>query len=176
MAGRSLLTPPSERAEGPDRALRLIAVFKFAKVALLLVVGLGALELLDPEIMLRAQRWTDAVATGTDRRLVQLLLGHILGLTPGRLEILAAGAFMYSALFATEGTGLWLGRRWAEYLTVVATLSFLPVELLALLQRVSAIRAGALLLNIAVAAYLIFRLKRNVRPKPSLAPDSRPAA
>jgi uncharacterized membrane protein (DUF2068 family) len=44
-----------------------------------------------------------------------------MGLLPSRLVVLALGAFLYAGLFTTEGLGLWLGLRWAEYLTIVAT-------------------------------------------------------
>ena len=33
--------------------------------------------------------------------------------------------------------GLWLGRRWAEYMTVGATAAFLPIEVVELLQRLT---------------------------------------
>jgi uncharacterized membrane protein (DUF2068 family) len=143
----------------PDRGLRVIALFKFTKVALLIAVGLGAVQLLDPETTIRVQRWTAAVATSSDRRFVQHILADVLGLSPGRLEVLALGAFLYSALFATEGVGLWLGLRWAEYLTVVATASFVPIELFEVLQRVSLLRTGSLVLNVAAVAYLVYRLR-----------------
>jgi uncharacterized membrane protein (DUF2068 family) len=144
-----------------DRGLRLIALFKFIKVALLLAVGLGALRLLDSDTAARAQHWATALATGADRRFVQHLLARVLGLSPGRLEVLALGAFLYAGLFATEGTGLWLGLRWAEYLTVVATASFVPIEIFEVLQRPDPLRVGALVLNIAVVAYLVYRLWRS---------------
>jgi uncharacterized membrane protein (DUF2068 family) len=150
----------TRQESGPDRGLRLIALFKFTKVLLLIVVGLGALQLLDPDVTIRAQHWTDAVVTSSDRRFVQHLVADVLGLSPGRLEVLAVGAFLYAALFATEGIGLWLGRRWAEYLTAVATGSFVPIELFEVLQRLSLLRVGALVLNVAVAAYLVYRLRR----------------
>jgi uncharacterized membrane protein (DUF2068 family) len=129
-------------------------------VVLLIAVGLGALQLLDPDITARAQRWTSAIATSWDRRFVQHLLAHAVGLSPGRLEVLALGAFLYAALFATEGVGLWLGLRWAEYLTAVATASFVPIELFEVLQRFTLLRVGALVLNVAAAAYLVYRLRR----------------
>jgi len=143
-----------------DRGLRLIALFKFAKTALLIAVGLGAIHLLDPDTAAGAQRWATALATSSDRGLVQHLLAQALGLSPGRLEILALGAFLYAGLFTTEGVGLWLGRRWAEYLTVVATASFLPIEILELVRRLTVPRVTALMLNVLVVAYLIYRLRR----------------
>jgi len=147
-----------------DRGLRLIALFKFAKMVLLIAVGLGALRLLDPDTAARVQRWAAALATGSDWRFAQHLLARAVGLSPGRLEVLALGAFLYAALFGTEGSGLWLGRRWAEYLTVVATASFVPIEIFEILQRLSLLRVGALVLNLAVVAYLVYRL-RHAHPK-----------
>jgi uncharacterized membrane protein (DUF2068 family) len=143
-----------------DGSLRLIALYAFSKVLLLIAVGIGALQLLDPDITARAERWTSAIATSSDRRFVQHLLAHVLGLSPGRLEVLALGAFLYAALFAIEGAGLWLGLRWAEYLTAGATASFVPIELFEVLQRFTLLRVGALVLNVAVAAYLVYRLRQ----------------
>jgi uncharacterized membrane protein (DUF2068 family) len=151
-------------APGPggrkDRGLRLIALFKFAKTLLLIAVGLGALQLLDSENAARAQRWATALATSSDRRFVQHLLARAMGLSPGRLEVLALGAFLYAGLFTTEGLGLWLGLRWAEYLTVVATASFVPIEIFEILQRLDLLRMGALVMNLAVVVYLVYRLRR----------------
>jgi uncharacterized membrane protein (DUF2068 family) len=151
-----------------DRGLRLIALFKFAKTVLLIAVGLGALRLLDPDTAARAQHWATALATSSDWRFIQHLLARIVGVSPGRLEDLALGAFLYAGLFATEGLGLWLGLRWAEYLTVVETASFVPIEIFEVLQRLDPLRVGALVLNIAVVAYLAYRLRRHPN-------DQRPA-
>jgi uncharacterized membrane protein (DUF2068 family) len=143
-----------------DRGLRIIALFKFAKALLLIAVGLGALQLLDPDTAARAQRWATALATSSDRRFLQHLLAQAMGLAPGRLAVLALGSLLYAGLFTTEGLGLWLGLRWAEYLTVVATASFVPIEIFEILQRLDLLRVGALLMNLAVVAYLVYRLRR----------------
>ena len=149
------------RPERVDEALRLIALFKFGKAALLTAVGLGALKLLDPGIVVRAQSWGAALAASSDRQLIQQLLARAAGLSPGRLEVLAIGAFLYAALFTTEGVGLWLARRWAEYLTLVATASFVPIEAFEVARRLSLPRIGALLLNLGVVAYLGYRVRHR---------------
>ena len=114
----SVVAPP---ATGPrDRVLRLIALFKFCKAVLLVIVGLGALQLLDPEVAARAQRWVAALASSNDRSAVQRVLAWVGGLSPRHLEALGVGAFLYALLFTIEGVGLWRGRRWAEYLTVMS--------------------------------------------------------
>jgi uncharacterized membrane protein (DUF2068 family) len=157
----SAAAPPDlSEGEKRDRGLRLIALFKFFKATLLIVVCLGALQLLDPDISARAQRWAAAFATSTDRRHLQHLLARVAGLSPARLELVALGAFLYAGLFTIEGIGLWLRLRWAEYLTVIATASFLPLETLEVAQHVTLPRVTALTANLMVVAYLIYRLRR----------------
>jgi len=150
--------------------LRLIALFKFFKATLLVVVALGAVELLRPDVAARAQQWVDMLAASPDRRAVQHLIALVSGLDPRRLYIVAVGAAVYAALFTTEGVGLWLARRWAEYLTVIATLLFVPLEVFELSRRVTLPRVTALILNLAVAALLIVRLRRA---RNLLEPDAR---
>jgi uncharacterized membrane protein (DUF2068 family) len=139
--------------------LQLLALFKFAKTTLLLATGFGALGLLDPDAAAALLQWSTTVAPAGERRVLEHLLAHALSLPRERLELVAAAAFAYAALFATEGTGLWLGRRWAEYLTLVATLSLVPIELLELARRPGSGVVSALILNLAVAAYLWWRIR-----------------
>jgi uncharacterized membrane protein (DUF2068 family) len=149
------------------RLLRLIALFKFCKAALLLVVGLGAFELLQPDIAAHAQHWVAALAASSDRRAVQQAISLISGVSPRRLEALGIGAFLYSALFTVEGIGLWRSRRWAEYLTVIAGVLFVPLEVFEVMRRVSPSRLAALALNVAVAVYLIYRLRHSPAALPA---------
>ena len=73
--------------------------------------------------------------------------------------MLGVVALLYATLFAIEGVGLWRERRWAEYLTVIATASFIPFEIVQLARQVSLARSAALGLNLLVVAYLIYRLR-----------------
>jgi uncharacterized membrane protein (DUF2068 family) len=141
--------------------LRLIAVFKFSKAALLVTVGLGALELLQPEVAARAQRWVDALAATSDRRLIQRLLSWASGVDPRGLQLVALGALLYATLFTIEGTGLWLGKRWAEYLTVIASLMFVPFEITRLVRHATPSLFAALTLNLVIAGYLLWRLRET---------------
>ena len=131
-----------------------------------MAVGLGALQLLHPDVAARAQQWVAALATNSDRQIVQQLIALIGDLSPARLEALGIGAFLYAALFATEGVGLWLRKRWAEFLTVIATLTFVPVAVFELTRKVSPSRLAALVLNLVVVAYLARRLLSRRRDEP----------
>lgn len=117
--------------------MRLIALFKLSKAAMFIVVGLGTLQLLKPEVATAVRHLLDAVATHVDLEEIQRAVGRFSALSPGRIEILAAGAFLYSGLCIVEGVGLWWEKRWAEYVVVTATLSAVPFELIALMRHLS---------------------------------------
>jgi uncharacterized membrane protein (DUF2068 family) len=72
------------------------------------------------------------------------------------LYLLGVAIAVYAAMEATEAVGLWLGKRWAEYLTFAATIAFVPYEVYELTKGVSTLKVLALVLNLAVVAYLLF--------------------
>jgi uncharacterized membrane protein (DUF2068 family) len=71
------------------------------------------------------------------------------------LYLVAAGAAAYAMLEGTEAVGLWLGRRWAEYLTFVATVVFVPYEIYELTKGISWLKLLALAVNLAIVGYLL---------------------
>jgi uncharacterized membrane protein (DUF2068 family) len=90
----------------------------------------------------------------TDSALVRGLRGALDA--PGStLLLLAAGLAAYAAVELVEAVGLWLLKRWAEYFTVVATAAFVPLEVYDLVEKVTWLRVGALLVNLAAVAYIV---------------------
>jgi uncharacterized membrane protein (DUF2068 family) len=71
------------------------------------------------------------------------------------LLIVAIALLAYALIEIVEGVGLWMTRRWAEYLTVVATAAFLPLEIYELTEKVSWIKIGTLVLNILAVLYIL---------------------
>ena len=149
----------TRRAPHGGGFLRLIAVFKFLEALTLVGTGLAALQLLRPEIVGLLQDWVQAMPISTEQRLAQHLLGWLTGLAPGRIRALGAGAFLFATIFLVEGIGLWLRRRWAEWLTVVATALLIPMELLELRFHPGAAKMLALIVNVAVVAYLVYQIR-----------------
>jgi uncharacterized membrane protein (DUF2068 family) len=87
------------------------------------------------------------------------LLGHLrryLLVTPEHLYEVLAVILFYAALEATEMVGLWLAKRWAEYLTFVATVLLIPVEVYEVAHHPSVLKVITLVINVAVAAYLFW--------------------
>jgi uncharacterized membrane protein (DUF2068 family) len=83
-------------------------------------------------------------------------LAYVVDLSSRTLYAVAAAAGAYAILEGAEAVGLWYQRRWAEYLTFVATLVFLPYVIYELTKSVTVIKVGALVVNLAIAGYLLF--------------------
>jgi uncharacterized membrane protein (DUF2068 family) len=145
------------------RTLALIAVFRLAKALVLVAVALGALHLLDRDVAARVHTALDALPFVARHPAVEEATAKVTGASRRHLEIAAWVGLGYAALFATEGVGLWLQRVWAEYLTIVATTSFIPFEVYELMRRFTPIRLGALVVNVAIVGYLVARRVRAGR-------------
>jgi uncharacterized membrane protein (DUF2068 family) len=75
--------------------------------------------------------------------------------SPQRLIQLGLAVTAYAALEASEMVGLWLAKRWAEYLTFVATTLLVPLEVYELTEGVSAFKVATLVINVAIVMYLL---------------------
>jgi uncharacterized membrane protein (DUF2068 family) len=82
-------------------------------------------------------------------------LRRLFAVSVTNLYLVAAAAAAYAVLEGTEAVGLWLGRRWAEYLTFVATVVFVPYEIYELTKSVSWLKLLALVVNVLIVAYLL---------------------
>ena len=84
------------------------------------------------------------------------LIQHSFTLDARTLIYLTIGLALYALIELTEGVGLWLGQRWGEYFAMVATSVFLPYEVYDLAVKVTWLRAGALVINLLLVAYLVW--------------------
>jgi uncharacterized membrane protein (DUF2068 family) len=141
--------------------LRIIAVFKLLKAILLVAVGIGAINLLHKNVSEIATNWIAEIRVDPDNRLVHRLIAKLGLMNDRRLEELSIGSFFYAALFLIEGIGLWLRKRWAEYLTIIITCSLIPLELYEIARQVTIIRIAMLLVNLVIVWYLFVQLRRH---------------
>ena len=145
----------SQSKKDKSQLVRAIAVFKLFKAVLLTCLGFGSFRLLNPVVGQRLAHWVGSFAWNYNRSFILSGLTKFTGLKPTQLKALGIGAFLYAILFTVEGIGLWFEKRWAEYLTVIATGSFLPLELYEVYRRFTYSRGVTLLLNLLVFVYLI---------------------
>lgn len=141
--------------------LRLIALFKLLKALLLIVTGIGLLKLVHNDISSTLEHWIVLLGIDPGNRFIDHALRKAANISPHRLKDVGLGSFLYAALFLTEGTGLWLLKRWAEWFTVVITGSLIPVEVYEIHRHPSAIKVVILIINVAVVVYLVIRIRRE---------------
>lgn len=141
--------------------IRLIALFKLLKAALLVVVGVGILKLMHNDVATVLDHWVSMLGLDPGNRYVDHALSKAANIPPNKIKDLGVGSFVYAGLFLTEGIGLWLLKRWAEWFTVIITASLIPLEIYEIHHRPTAGKILVLILNIAVVGYLLYRIRRD---------------
>jgi uncharacterized membrane protein (DUF2068 family) len=149
--------------ESHSRGLLLIAVFKLFKGLALLAVGIGALKLLHKDVAAETVRWIELLRVDPHNHYIHWVFEKLSILDARKLKELSVGTFFYSALFLTEGIGLALRKRWAEYFTIVSTSLFIPLEIYELAKRVTFAKGILVLVNAGIVAYLVMELRRNAK-------------
>lgn len=151
--------PRSKQPRRPAPALVLIGIFKLLKALLLIAVGIGAIKFLHKDVAGTVLHWVQVLRVDPDNRLIHSLLVRIFRVTPKQLKELSVGTFFYAGLFAVEGVGLLMRKRWAEYLTIVTTGALVPFEIYELSLRLSVTRLVVTAVNVVIVLYLAERVR-----------------
>ncbi len=159
--------PPSGTTpgSGPEhqRGLMLIGLFKLSKAILSVALGVGALKLMHHDIASVVLHVSEVLKIDPENRLVGLVMSKADYIGAPQLKHFSALTFTYAGLCLIEGTGLMLEKRWAEYFTVTLTILALPWECFELYREFTIPRITLLLVNLAVLAYLVWLLRRDLR-------------
>jgi uncharacterized membrane protein (DUF2068 family) len=161
-------TGASRAREPRFGVLRAIALYKIVKVLLLLLVAYGELRLRDASLAAKLLSWASARPYGLEHRMVARLVEWFSGLSSSRAEVLRLVTLGYAAVFAVEGIGLWMQKRWAEWLTVVITASLVPFETWEMFYRPTLGKLAILLGNVAIVVYLVWHVRTHAKEPPPL--------
>jgi uncharacterized membrane protein (DUF2068 family) len=82
-------------------------------------------------------------------------LTRLFAISTRNLVITGVAISLYAALEGVEAVGLWRGRRWAEYLTFIATTLLVPLEVYEIVHRPTALKAITLVVNLVIVVYLL---------------------
>jgi uncharacterized membrane protein (DUF2068 family) len=178
------LAPPEEptRQHPPDRdeiaiprrgkalrdrvVLRLIAIDRAFHFVIFVLLGIAVIAFASNESSLRDAYYrilTDlqrGVAGGPVQNTGHVGILHefdrLFTLRAGALREFGIAVIALGILEGIEAVGLWYTKRWAEYLTFIATALLLPLEIYELTHRLSALKIIGFLINVAVVVYLLF--------------------
>jgi uncharacterized membrane protein (DUF2068 family) len=159
-----------------DKLIRLVALFKLLKAAALVAGGIGVLKLVHQDIAATLDHWVRMLGLDPGHRYLAAAIQRATNLSPHKIRDIGIVSFIYAGLFLTEGIGLWLLKRWAEWFTVILTSSLLPIEAYEIARRPDALRILVLLLNVLIVAYLLYRIRSEHRTSPAALPARTPPA
>ena len=147
--------------------LRFVALFEAGKGLLVLLVGLELLSLIHQGVQNVGEEIVERFHLNFARHHPRILLYATTHLDNSNVRLLALAALAYSTVRFIEAYGLWRLRAWAEWFAILSGGVYLPFELYELVRRPTVIKAGVLVVNTAIVAYLVY-VRWNERAKPRL--------
>ena len=160
------------KAHRHNKGLVLIAVYKLLQALFFIALGVGAMRLLHKDIGDILYRVASDLRFNPEGRFINFVLDRASLLNDPMLRRIGFGAFSYAAIGIAEGIGLYLEKAWGEYLTLMITASFLPLEIMEILHRHTMLRVGLLVANVLVLLYLLKVVwERQRSPRASIAVD-----
>jgi len=145
--------------------LRVLAVERLIRGLLLVALGYGlyrfngsqqALQRVFDEYLPLLKPIADKLGVDLQEAGPVKLIEKALSLQHSTLLLVTIGVFAYAALQLTEGVGLWLLKRWGEYVAVVGTSIFIPLEVYEIVEGSTWLKLGALAVNLAAVVYLVW--------------------
>jgi uncharacterized membrane protein (DUF2068 family) len=145
--------------------LRLLAAERVIRGLIILAIAYGVVRFRSAQTDLRAafdralpaaKPLEDALHVNFTDSAFAHRLQDVLSSKPHTLALIAVGLFAYAGLQLVEGVGLWMLKRWGEYVAVVGTSAFIPLEIYELVEKMTWLRVAALIVNLAAVAYLLW--------------------
>ncbi len=144
--------------------LRALAVERWVRGSIILLLGVAVLRFESTQVSVKQLVERDLAALKPffdqinfdvrDSSTIRAV-EHVLNAKHSTLTLIAVGLLFYGALQLAEGIGLWSLKRWGEYLAVVGTTLFIPLEVYEIVDRPTALKAIALVINVAAVLYLL---------------------
>lgn len=144
--------------------LRILAVERLVRALILGALAYAvvrfessqtSLQKLFEQAIPRAKPLADLFNYDLDKSPTVSRLRDVLNSKPDTLRLVLAFLIGYAVLQVAEAVGLWSLERWGEYVAVVGTSLFLPVEVYELTNRVTYLKVAALVINLALVGYLV---------------------
>jgi uncharacterized membrane protein (DUF2068 family) len=138
-------------------------VFEFAKGALVLAAGAGLLAFVHHDVRDVVGELLLHLHLNPANRIPGIFVALAERAASLDLWLLAFGAALYAVMRIAEGYGLWFDRAWAQWLGAASGAIYVPFELYALADGVTALKLATLAVNLLVVAVLSEALLRKRR-------------
>ena len=141
--------------------LRTVALFEGAKGALVLLTGFGLLALIHKDVHLAAEQLVRHFHLNPARHYPRIFLDAAANITDKQLLFMALSALVYSIIRFAEAIGLWFRQQWAEWFGLLTGGMYLPIEIVAVMHRITWPKVTVLSVNTFVVAYLAYVLAKS---------------
>jgi uncharacterized membrane protein (DUF2068 family) len=145
--------------------LRALAIERWVRGAVVVLLGAAVAKLKTTQVSLKdlferdlsslrpffRQIHFDVRDSSTIRAITKTLNAK-----PHTLTLIAVGLILYGLLQVLEGIGLWSLKRWGEYVAVVGTTLFIPLEIYEIVDRATWLKGVVLVINVAAVVYLLW--------------------
>ena len=173
-ARRSPAGQSADQEIAHDRFLPWIAAERAFRAVVLLAVGIVLVTHPHTNWGEEVTRLAEKLGQNPRGNWIKRIIDRINKIHADKNTILGIAALGYAVLEGVEAYGLWTRKRWGEWLTVLATSLFFIPEVWELTKSATPLKVGALLANIVIVAYLLWRLRRSYGHRG--APGSRSSA
>lgn len=140
-----------------ETGLRSIIAIKAFYGVLFFVVGLGIFALINGDISGLAEEAAGWMGIDPENDYLLALLEWLTGVSPKQLAAVGTGIMLYAGLYLTMAWGLHLRQVWAEWLTIVATGLFIPLEIYEVFRSLRPTYVLILVVNASIVWYLLRR-------------------
>jgi uncharacterized membrane protein (DUF2068 family) len=142
---------------------RVIGAYKLVSSIAATLLGIAIFRHLDFSLAEWLGRRASQFRLDPESRFIRALIAFASGLNTRHMAVLGLATFSYAVLHVFEGVGLLMRRRWAAYLTVIATSLLVPIEIFELFRKFRWVKLVVIAGNLVIIAYLAMRLREEKR-------------
>ena len=117
--------------------------------------------MIDEDLVAVVHVWILRLHADPHHPIVRLVVHKVSSIHVETLEEAAFLTGFLGGVHLIEGFGLWMKQRWAEYLCIISTCVFIPLEVHEMIVDFHVLKLFTLVVNLAVVWYLARRIRRT---------------
>jgi uncharacterized membrane protein (DUF2068 family) len=144
--------------------LRALAIERWGRGLILILLAVAVFKLKSTQVSIKElfdrdlrslQPFFDQIHFNVSDSATIHSIEKVLQAKSSTLNLIAFGILLYGLLQVAEGIGLWSLKRWGEYVAVIGTTLFIPLEVYELTDKISWLKVAVLAINVAAVLYLL---------------------
>jgi uncharacterized membrane protein (DUF2068 family) len=143
---------------------KAIALIRALRGCVLLAVGFSLWQIVRTDGLQDMKNRIQALAQNLDEPIISWVLVQVNQTSDQQVLFFALLVTIFAILRFTESVGVWYVKRWGEVISLITSLTYIPLVAMALTYGFNLLVFGLLVLNICIAVYLFLALQRKNSP------------